>query len=194
MRLDIYDTTRHETRSGLKPWYPRVLHAACASEPADWLRADWMREHYSPKGSGDCSEVKTQICIRTWCNGRTCLARHHLDVLHHIRLYWTSQIISAKVRMGSEYYRHSSLMGVQSCSLLQNAMYAVSSTRPVFPVLSKLKSLTYLDCFVFLTWYHPVFNLGIHDLCVLFGTAQTVDKYWGHLATLMDLRTYGHLD
>jgi hypothetical protein len=54
MRLDIYDTTMHETRSELKPWYPRVLHAACASEPADRLRTNWM---YSPKGSRDCSEV-----------------------------------------------------------------------------------------------------------------------------------------
>ena len=30
MRLDIYDMTMCETRSGLKPWYPRVLHAASA--------------------------------------------------------------------------------------------------------------------------------------------------------------------
>ena len=96
----LIDTTRHETRSELKPWHPRVLHAACASEPADRLRADWMRGHYSPKGSGDYSEVKTRICIRTRCNGRTRLARRHLDVLHHIRLYRTSQITSAKVRMG----------------------------------------------------------------------------------------------
>ena len=33
MRLDIYDTTMHETRSELKPWYPRVLHAACTLNP-----------------------------------------------------------------------------------------------------------------------------------------------------------------
>ena len=28
MRLDIYDMIMRETRSELKPWHPRVLHAA----------------------------------------------------------------------------------------------------------------------------------------------------------------------
>lgn len=47
MRLDIYDMTMRETRSELKPWHPRVLHAASTNEPADWLGADWMRRRYS---------------------------------------------------------------------------------------------------------------------------------------------------
>jgi len=47
---NIYDMTMRETRSELKPWHPRVLHAARASEvnPADWLGADWMPRRYSP--------------------------------------------------------------------------------------------------------------------------------------------------
>jgi len=44
----IYDMTMRETRSELKPWHPRVLHAAQASEPTEWLGAVCIRRHYSP--------------------------------------------------------------------------------------------------------------------------------------------------